>query len=73
VTEKTKTLGIYDDTGNPKEPILWISKVIQKGDDLPSGKNHADYIDPNGKYDIVKYMQDHKENSLELGRLSLGH
>ena len=34
VTEKTKTLGIYDDTGNPKEPILWISKVIQEGDDL---------------------------------------
>jgi hypothetical protein len=35
--------------------------VIFKQDDLPSGKNHADYIDEKGKYDIVKYMQDHKE------------
>jgi hypothetical protein len=31
VMEKTKTLGTYDDTGNPKkEPILWIGKVIRK-------------------------------------------
>eukprot|EP00804_Cyclotella_cryptica_P019955 CCRYP_007840-RA/>CCRYP_007840-RA protein AED:0.04 eAED:0.11 QI:0/0/0/0.66/1/1/3/0/292 len=36
VMEKTKTLGTYDDTGNPKkEPILWIGKVICKGADLP--------------------------------------
>jgi hypothetical protein len=46
--------------------------VIQKGDDLPSGKNHADYIDPKRKYDIVRYMQDHKENFFGMSKAFIG-
>eukprot|EP00804_Cyclotella_cryptica_P024061 CCRYP_007290-RA/>CCRYP_007290-RA protein AED:0.15 eAED:-0.21 QI:0/-1/0/1/-1/1/1/0/276 len=61
VVEK-KTLGTYVDTWNPKkEPVLGIGKLIRKGNGLPSEKNHADYIHAKGKYDTVKYMQDHKE------------
>ncbi len=72
--EKAKTLGTYDDTGNPKkEPILWIGKVIRKGDDLPSGENHADYIGAKGKYDMSSTCRTTKKFSLGQVRLSLGH
>ena len=56
----------FDDNGNPlASPVLVIGEVISKGYNLPSGKNHADYIDKKGKYDVAKYLQDHKASNFK--------
>ena len=58
--EPTKTLGTYDDGGNPREhPIISIGKVTQRGSNLPSHFNLADYVNPKGHFDLVGYVQDH--------------
>ena len=57
----TKTLGSFHEDGNHRDlHILAIGEVIKKGDNLPSGKNHSNYIDKKGTYDIVGYMEHHK-------------
>ena len=33
--------------------------MVEGGVNLPSGKNHADYINLKGHYDIVSYLGDH--------------
>ena len=44
-----KTLGTYDEDGHIlEEPVYSFGPVIERGLDLPSGKNHADYIDSKG-------------------------
>jgi len=70
----TKSLGSYDQDGNPlADPVLVIGEVISKGEDLPSGKNHADYIDKKGYYDVVKCLQDHKTSEFKgLSKVFIG-
>ena len=46
--------------------------MIKKGDNLPSGENHANYIDKKGTYDIVGYMEHHKSMFRGLANLFVG-
>ena len=39
---------------------------------FPSGKNHADYIDKHGYYDIVKMLEDHKEIFTGIDNVGVG-
>lgn len=57
---KQRVLGSIDKEGNPQDPIYTIGGVIDPGQKLPSKKNHADYIDGAGHYNIVQYLSDHK-------------
>ena len=43
--KKVKCLGAFDDDGHrQREPILHLGPVTKKNLDLPSGHNHAEYI-----------------------------
>ena len=57
--EPREVLGRIDKDGQPKEPIFAFGPVKCRGEDLPSGKNHADYVDSKGNYDIVGFFKDH--------------
>ena len=37
-----------------------LGPITERGKDLPSDKNHADYVDKNGFYDIIKIQLDYK-------------
>ena len=70
-----KSLGGYDDDGHAVDPVLTLGPVVKKGFDLPSGRNHADYIDGKDYYDIVQYNLDHEEEfpgccTIIVGQLS---
>ena len=39
----TKNLGAYDKNGQLRTPVISFGKVIEPGQNLPSGRNHADY------------------------------
>jgi len=54
-------LGAIDEYGQPRTPTIALGPVKKRGKDLPSGKNHADYINKKGVYDIVKFQLDHKD------------
>ncbi len=73
--QKTKSLGTYayDNDGNPRDsPFITFGGVIEKGENLPTGNNHADYIDIKGKYDIVRYFQDHGDVFPNLSKFFIG-
>ena len=61
VVQPKKTLGVFDEDGQPKKSVITLGPPIERGVDLPSKRNHADYIDGTGYYDIVRYLQDHKD------------
>ena len=68
-----KTLGTYDEDGHVlEEPVYSFGPVIERGLNLPSGKNHADYIDSKGYYDIIKYNLDHEEYFPAMGVTVVG-
>ena len=67
-----KTIGAYDVDGQPQEPVFGIGPVRIRGIDLPSGKNHADYIDGNGNYDIVCFLKDHIDKFPALFKVVVG-
>ena len=39
-------------------PTYCILVVVNQGEDLPSVKNHSDYVNAKGKYDIVEFITD---------------
>ena len=50
-----------DDKGNNvKREIVVGPEVVARGEDLPSKKNHADYIDSNGRFDVLSFFDDHQ-------------
>ena len=58
----SKVLGAYTLDGDPKEePVYSIGAVIKKGRDLPGGHNHAEYVDETGHYDVVRFLEHHKD------------
>ena len=67
-----KKLGAYDKHRNKQNPIFSLQKVKAKGTNLPSGKNHTDYIKDNGNYDIVLFFIDHKSVFPSLSKVLLG-
>ena len=68
-----KVLGAIDDHGQPKEPVYCIGPVTERGSLLPSGRNHADYIDKTGYYDLGQYLVDHKEEKYFPAIASVGN
>ena len=51
--KKARTLG----EGNRK---ILVGPVETKGEDLPSGKNIADYVDKRGRMDLLRFFEDHR-------------
>ena len=43
--KSTRVLGAIDEEGQPRDPIYAIGAVVEKGVNLPSGRNHAEYVD----------------------------
>ncbi len=56
-----KMLGTYNElSGDPIEPVYAFVPVIEKGNNLPSGTNHATNVDDKGLFNLVKYLKNHK-------------
>jgi len=72
--EPKKVLGAIDNNGHPKAPVYGLVPVVSggRGKDLPSKRNHADYVESNGNYDIVKYLVDHKKEFPALHSVGVG-
>ena len=56
----------------PRTPIIALSKVLERGNNLSSGMNHADYVSDNGNYDIVSFFIDHKLQFPILSKVVIG-
>ena len=67
-----KVLGAIDDEGQLKEPVYAIGTVTQRGSNVMHGKNHADYFDFQGLYNVVRYLQDFKEAFPALYHVGVG-
>ena len=65
-------LGFIDEEGNPQEPIYAFGEVIAAGNNLPSKRNHAEYIDKAGHYDIAKYLLDHRDQFPAVYHVGVG-
>ena len=70
--EPKKVLGAIGDDGQYKEPILSLGPVLKRGKNLPSGKNHADYVDGKGYYNIVQFLEDHEKYFPGLFQVGVG-
>jgi len=52
---------VEDEEGNLVERRIEMgTNVTKRGSDLPSNKNLADYIDSNGRFDVLSFFDDHK-------------
>ena len=65
-------LGAIDEGGQPREPIYAFGPVIEKGENLPGGRNLADYIDHKGHFAIVRYATDLKAKFPTLNKVIVG-
>ena len=56
--EPVKVLGAIDVNGQPQKPVYAFGPVLAggRGKNLPSEKNHADYISGMGYYDAVFFF-----------------
>ena len=71
--EPVDVLGGYDSEGQPKpSPVLAIGPVKKRGKDLPSRRNHANYVGARGYYDLTNFMIDHKRELPALSNTFLG-
>jgi hypothetical protein len=61
VLEKPKHGGLVGEY-NGKAKELWIGAVVEKGKNLPSKKNLADYIDERGRMQLLSFFRDHKKS-----------
>lgn len=57
--EPVKVLGAIDVNGQPQKPVYAFGPVLAggRGKNLPSKKNHADYISGMGYYDAVNFLE----------------
>ena len=59
--EPTKSLRAFDSDGNLRdEPVCSMGRVLESGEDLPSGFNHGGCVDSSGTCDLVPCSEDHK-------------
>ena len=54
------------------QPNCCIGSVVNRGKYFPSGKNHTDYVNAKGKYDIVGFITDHCEDFKFVYNFSVG-
>ena len=66
------SLGAIDAGGQPREAIYAFGPVIERGEDLPGGRNLADYVDHKGHFEIVRYATDHQEKFPTLYKVIVG-
>jgi hypothetical protein len=57
-TDQNSLKGVY----NNKQVEICVGPVVERGKDLPSGKNLADYIDSRGRIDLLKFFDHHKKS-----------
>ena len=55
-----------------KEPVYAIGPVTQRVANAMHGNNHSGYVDFRGFYNIVRYLQDFKEDFLALYHVGVG-
>ena len=67
-----KVLGAIYDEGQLKEPVYKIGPVTQRGSNVMHGNNHADYVDFQVFYNILRYLQDFKEDFIALYHFGVG-
>ena len=72
INNRTISIGTMDENGNPQDPVITIVPVSKWGVNLSSGKKHANYIDKNGYFDIVKMLEDNKEIFLGIDNVGVG-
>jgi len=74
VMEPLKVLGAIDENGQPREPIYAFGPVMERGLNLPGkGKrNHADYVDGKGYYNLTQYLDDMKEKFPSSSNMGMG-
>ena len=66
-------LGSVDAEGQPRDRAVYsIGPVVKEGVNLPSGHNHAEYIDKSGHYNLVKYLEDHKTEFPAIHEIGIG-
>ena len=65
-------LGAIDGWGHQKEPVYAIVQVTYRVNNVIHGKNHADYVDFQVFYNIMRYLQDLKEYSPALYHVGVG-
>jgi len=72
--EPVKVLGAIDVNGQPQKPVYAFGPVLAggRGKNLPSKKNHADYISGMGYYDAVNFFGDHALDFLSLNSVFVG-
>jgi hypothetical protein len=51
---------------NGKDQDLFVGPVVSNGKDLPTNKNIANYINKNGRMDLLQFFRDHKKEFLTL-------
>jgi hypothetical protein len=61
IMEPMRVLGAIGEGGQPKEPVYSFGPVVKRGKNLPSKRNHADYVSKSGYYDFVKMLEAHKD------------
>jgi hypothetical protein len=62
----------YNNDDQPREPVYSFGPVVLRGENLPTGNNHANDIDKNGSYDIVKFLKDHASMFPIINRVATG-
>ena len=45
---------VYDNEGRRKETAYMMGKVVERGRNLKTGMNHADYVVGDGYYDCLR-------------------
>ena len=73
VMEPLRVLGAIDSNWNPQKSRYELGPVKKRGLNLKkAGKNHADYVDKDGRYDIVKYLLDMQKIFPSISNVGIG-
>ena len=73
VMEPLRVLGAIDSNGNPQKLRYELGPVKKRGLNLKkAGKNHADYVDKDGRYDTVKYLLDMQKKIPSISNVGIG-
>ena len=65
-------LGAIDDEGQTKKPLYEIGPVEQRGANVMHVNNHVNYVEFQWFYNILRYLQDFKEDFTILYHVGVG-
>mmetsp|Transcript_24473 Transcript_24473/g.39835 ORF Transcript_24473/g.39835 Transcript_24473/m.39835 type:complete len:80 (+) Transcript_24473:321-560(+) len=49
-----------------------IPATVNRGQDIPTGNTHADYIDKSGYYNILKHLQENQDEWPSISNVGIG-